>query len=220
MNIKDQHYAQVNRDFQLLSETIMHQFTLVEKLTTLKWDLPSYEKTLVNEDSINKLKTKIMDKLPELVILFTPLATELRRIVSYHEAILYLEKIGNFLVNIVELTKTIDLSASDYKDFKATLNRMFVCSKEMVNVTTLSFFYENGAAAHQLIENDQPIDALERELSEHIALSFQEIPLNGQDLVNITGLNTIAYIIKLIKNDAVDMARSTIFIVEGSNTTI
>ena len=214
-SIKSREYTLVNKNLELLSTKVIHQFGLVEELLMKEWKEDIYKQILENENIIDDLEVQTVQKLPNLVILFAPKATELRKIVSCHEVILSLEQIGDFLLDIIDLLKKLNLSSPDYNDFKQTLRKMIVSSREITNASAYSFFKNNSKEAYKILHKGNDIDVLSKELSENLSSSFQEMNLTAQELLNIISLKNISYVIERIKNNARNVAKSTIFATEG-----
>jgi phosphate transport system protein len=92
---------------------------------------------------------------------------------------------------------------------------MFAILKTIVHAVTFSFFKEDKTLAYPIIGKEDNIDALSHEISDNLTLVFQDIPLNEQDLQNMIKLNEMVFIMEKIKNIAISIAKSTIFVIEG-----
>lgn len=215
--IKNREYAQVKKNFEVLATKVILQFALAEELLLNKWQEEIHEQIIANEKIIDNLETQIAHELIDLVILFTPKAADLRKIAACNEVVLFLEQIGDFLVDVIRLIKEVDIHSPDYTDFKNTLRKMVVSSKELVSTATFSFFQDDSKEAYRTLRKDDNMEELSKEISENLIASFQEIDLSGQELLNIINLNNISYIIKRIKDNAINIAKSTIFASEGTD---
>ncbi|MDR0865796.1 MAG: hypothetical protein LBO74_12825 [Candidatus Symbiothrix sp.] len=213
--IKKLQYEQLNKDFEFISTTVLYQFALIEELLENGWQETTYEQLILNEDKIDALETTLLEKIPSLLMLFAPRAAELRKTIAYQEIILELEHIGDFLMDIAEHLKKTDLKSSDYTGFKSTLKKILAQLKKTVNTAIFSFFRDDKMQAYQTIEKEHNIEILSREITENLVTAFLEIPLTGQDLLNIINLNTITYSLEKIRQDAISIAKSTIFVTEG-----
>ena len=213
--IKSREYAQINKNLELLSTKVILQFDLAEKLLVNRWEEDIHKQIIENEKIIDTLDTQIIHELTDLVILFSPKAAELRKITSCIEVVVFLEQIGDFLLDIIQLTKEVDLHSSDYIDFKNTLRKMVIATGELVSTTAYSFFKDISREAFRVLRKDDNMEELSKEISENLITSFQEIDLTGQELLNIINLNNISYIFKRIKDNAINIAKATIFATEG-----
>jgi phosphate transport system protein len=217
VTIKNLQQEQLNKDLELISTIVLNQFNLTEELIHGGPQDGTLGQIAENKKTIDNLEVAILEKLSAMVISFAPKAMELREIISCHEIILFLERIGDLLVDIVNYLKKSDLSSPEYIDFKSQLEKIFDILKKTVSAGAFSFFRKDKSQAYQIIEKEHDIEKHTREIFENLIASFQEIPLTGQELVNIISLHSIAYILEKMKNNAINIAKSTIFVIDGIN---
>jgi phosphate uptake regulator len=214
---KDREFAQISNDLQLLSAKVIDQFVLTGTLLAGRWEEALYEKILENEKSISYLKAVLLEKIPRTALLFSPKAVDLRKLVSCHDVTLLIEEIDDFLISIVCSLKKLDLNDQDYADFKSTFKQMVHSLKESANAVIFSFIRENKAEALRILEKNTDIEQRSKEITENIVASFQEIPLSGQQVLNIITLNKVAYIMEKIESSVLNIAKSTIYATKGTN---
>lgn len=217
LNKKEREFALLNKNFQLLSESLIRQVSLTEGLMCKGWDKDIYEEILKNEDYIDSLEVQLMEMIPNLVVLFNPRAVELRRIVSCHEVVVSLEEIGDFLIDTIEFLEKTDMNSPDYEEIKLTLTKMFIATKEIISDAAFSFLYEDKIAAYRTIAKDKAIESLSCEIKKNSMATFQNRELKGQEVANVINVNCISYIIERIKDTAIDIAKSAVFVTEGTN---
>jgi phosphate uptake regulator len=214
---KDREFAQISNDLQILSAKVIDQFALAENLLVNGWEKALYEKILENEKSISYRKAMLLEKIPRTALLFSPKAIDLRKLVSCHDVTLLIEEIDDFMVCAVCSLKKLNLSDPDYADFKSTLKTMIHSLKESANAVIFSFIRENKAEALRILGKNTDIEQHSKEITENIVASFQEMPLSGQQVLNIITLNKIAYIMEKIGSSILNIAKSTIYATEGIN---
>jgi phosphate uptake regulator len=214
---KDREFAQISNNLQILSAKAIDQFALVETLLASGWEDALYEKILENEKAISSLEAGLLEKIPRTALLFSPKAIDLRKLVSCHEATLLIEEIKDFLSAIVCSLKKLNLSDPDYADFISTLKKMLHSLKESANAAIFSFIRENKAEALRILGKDTDIEQLSKEITGNIVASFQEIPMNGQQVLNIITLNKMAYIMEKIKSSVLNIVKLTIYVTDGTN---
>ncbi|MCL1937404.1 MAG: phosphate uptake regulator PhoU [Candidatus Azobacteroides sp.] len=213
--IKKMQYEQLNNDFETMSTMILSQFTLVEFLLNKGWQENIYEQVAENETILDRMEVTIMKKLQEMFLFFSPKAKELRKIISCHESILSLEQIGDLLMDFVEHLQKTDLHSPDCKEMASILRQMFDCLKQMIHAVTFSFFTEDKEQAYQIIEKENNVKKFSCELTDNIIADFQEMPLSGRKLQSLIHLHTMAYILEKVRTNAVLIAKSTVFAIEG-----
>ncbi|MDR1610647.1 MAG: hypothetical protein LBS08_03960 [Candidatus Symbiothrix sp.] len=214
---KDREFAQINNDLQILSAKVIDQFALTETLLANGWEDALSEKFPENEKSISYLKAILLEKIPRTALLFSPKATDLRKLVACHDVTLLIEGIDDFLITIVSSFKEMNFNDSDYADFRVSMRKMLQSLKESANAAIYSFIRENKPEALRILGKDMNIKQLSVEITGNIVASFQEIPLSGQQVLDIITLNKMAYIIEKIKNCVLNIAKSTIYATEGTN---
>jgi phosphate transport system protein len=214
---KDREFIQINNDLQFFSAKVIDQFVLIENLLACGWEDMLYEKILENEKNIFYLKAVLLGKITRMAILFSPKAADLRKLVAYRDVIFLIEKIDDFLLGIIDSLKKLDFRDTDYSDFKSTINKMVHSLKGSANVAIYSFIRENKVEASLIIGKNMDIQQLSTEITEDIVASFQEIPLSGQQVLNIITLNKVAYILGKIESCVLNIAKSTIYAIEGTN---
>jgi len=119
MGIKDKYLEQLHSDFQLLSEIVLTQISLAASLLhdNLREDVLLELKR--NEKIINSLDTTIKEKVINAIMLFTPRASDLRRLMAYHDMTISMERVGDLIENISGLLQEIDFSLSGLKTTKS-----------------------------------------------------------------------------------------------------
>lgn len=216
-NKKKLHFELLNTDFELLSTTVLQQLSITQDILNTGWQKDFEEKIIENEKLINSLDFSLMQILPTLIILYSPKAMDLRKIISLHEVIIYLEEVGNILMQIINLLKQTNLNLEDFQPLISFLNNMFETLKKIINSSTYSYYKEDKSEAHNILEKENNINSCTEELRNELIASFQEIPLSGQELINVIHLNTISYYIEKIKDNAINIAKGTIFVLEGTD---
>jgi phosphate uptake regulator len=214
---KDREFAQICNDMQILSAKVIDQFTLTGALLMGGWEDTLYEKILENEKNISYIKAVLLKKIPQTAALFSPKAVDLRKLVACHDVTFLIEEIDDLLFNITGSLKKLDLSDADYTDFKRTMKKMLDSLKESANAAIYSFIRENTPEALRILGRNTDIQQSSTEITENIVASFQEIPLSGQQIMNIISMNKAVYILEKIENCILNITKSTIYATEGTN---
>lgn len=214
---KDREFAQINTDLQILSAKVINLFMLTETLAANGWNDELSEKIPENEKSISCLKAELLEKIPRAALLFSPKAADLRKLVAYHDVTLLIEEIDDFLIAIVDSLKEINFSNPDYADFRTSMKKMLQSLRESANAAMYSFIWDSKPEALRILEKKTNIKQLATEITENIVASFQEIPLSGQQILDIITLNKMVYILEKIQSCVLNIAKSTVFAIEGTN---
>lgn len=214
---KIHYYSELNKDFELLSTKVIQQLYLVEQIFKDGWNTHFHEEASKNEEIIKGLERSFMEKNPILLLLYSPKAKELRKIISCNNVILFLEEISDNLMSIIKYLEQINLNSPDFNDFKTITTTMFHVLREIISATTYSFYKDDKNQALNILEKENEIQILAQELKDNLIASFQDIPLTGQELLNIVSLHKIGAIMKKTTNYALNIAKATIFVIDGIN---
>jgi len=94
LGIKDNYLDQLHSDFQLLAEIVLSQLKMASTLVDKSRDKELVAELKRNEKIINSLDITIKEKVINAIILFTPRASDLRRLMSYHDMTISMERVG------------------------------------------------------------------------------------------------------------------------------
>lgn len=217
LGIKDKYLDQLHSDFQLLSEIVLTQMIKAEELV-----YDNHNKDLVdilkrNEKLINSLDITIKEKVINAIMLFTPRASDLRRLMAYHDMTISMERVGDLIENISLALKEIDFSIQGFEIYKKLLGKMFTQTDKMLRKAVFAFSGVSHEMAYDTILMDDKVDKLERKIERKLAEDFNNQILDTQSLVNMMNLNSISYYLERIGDKAVDIAESAVYLIEGKD---
>lgn len=215
--IKAQYLDQLLKDFELLSELVLKQIISAGQLLENNSTLETYVDVERNENLIDGLDVKIREEVINAIFLFTPRATDLRKIIAYHDMTIYLERIGDLLLNITNFTKEIQLNMTDFDPFMKILRKMFRYVEDMVRNAVFAFSGEDDTMAYATISTDDKVDVLFKEVNDKLRRTFKDRPLSEQELKNVMIINSISYNIERIGDNATNIAESAIYLMEGKD---
>lgn len=151
-----------DRQLQELSTTLIAMGLLVEKSITLTMEaLDSGVDELLREirhldREIDAKESEIEALCLRLILQQQPVAKDLRTITSALKMITDLERIGDQCFDVVEIA-----TKHRTKDFeKSHLYQMGLVTKSMVSKSISSYVNHNEKLAHQVIQEDDRVDAL------------------------------------------------------------
>jgi phosphate transport system protein len=217
LGIKDKYLEQLQSDFQLLSEIVLTQISLASSLLhdNLREDV--FLELKRNEKIINSLDTTIKEKVINAIMLFTPRASDLRRLMAYHDMTISMERVGDLIENISDLLQEIDFSLNEFENYKKLLDKMFVQTDKMLKQAVFSFAGQNNEMAYETIHMDDKVDKLDKKIERKLAEGFGNEVHSPQSLINIMNINSISYFLERIGDKAVDVAESAVYLIEGKD---
>lgn len=215
--IKSKYLDRILKDFQLMSEIVLKQLSIVRGMLEKGNSKGLNEELEKNESIIDSLDIKIREEVINAIFLFNPKAVDLRKIIAYNDMTNYLERIGDLILNVSHFLLKSDLTGERYDKFSLLLKKMLKNAEMMVKGSVFSFSCEDNTMAYETISIDDKVDNLYSEINEYLQLSFEEKMLSSQDVRNILIINSISYNIERIADNATNIAEAAIYLMEGKD---
>ena len=218
-SIKTKYLERLLEDFQLLSEIVLSQIGMVQQLIVSddESDKDVFNDIERNENLIDGLDIKIKEEVINSIFLFTPRATDLRRVVAYHDMTIYLERMGDLILNVSQSMEKTDFKIQGFEDFRKMLAKMLKYADKMTQNAVLAFTCDNSLMAYDTIATDNKVDALFKKISEKLPEAFKNQKLSQREMQNILSINSISYNIERIADNATNIAESAIYLTEGKD---
>lgn len=218
-SIKTKYLDRLSEDFQLLSEIVLSQIVMIQEFINSQDEISHdlFGNIERNETLIDGLDIKIKEEVINAIFLFTPRATDLRRVVAYHDMTIYLERIGDLILNISQYIKNLDLNMQGFDEFRKMLGKMLKYAEKMTQNAVLAFTGSNSLMAYDTIATDNKVDVLYRKISDKLPATFGNKTLSHKELQNIMGITGISYNIERIADNATNIAESAIYLAEGKD---
>ncbi|MFA6702306.1 MAG: PhoU domain-containing protein [Dysgonamonadaceae bacterium] len=216
-NIKNRYLDELQGDFEILAEIVLSQLEQLKILIKNTKDESVQKQLSRNEKLIDSLDLSIKEKVINAIILFTPKAVDLRKIMTYYDMTISMERVGDLINNIASSIKKTDFTIEGFDEFAKYLDKMQEYASEMLKSAVFSFNGENYEMAYQTILKDNKIDKWDKKIEKHIAEAFQDDKLTYQMLLNIMHINVISYYLERIADKAVDISSAAIYLIEGKD---
>ncbi|TWP27353.1 phosphate signaling complex protein PhoU [Apibacter muscae] len=204
-------------DFELISKTVLTQLQITQKLLTNNCIDELYMEFNENEIIIDRLEMKIREEVVFTIFTFNPLAADLRRIIAYQDSTTNLERIGDQLLNIVNLLRKVDVSNSYFQKECKQLLAMLDLVNQMVRDTLIAFKTEDTELAYQVIKEDKQVNQLFYNLNNNLELVLIEKKFNDNDLKSIFPLGYINQNLERIGDAATNIAEAVVYLTEGKD---
>jgi len=141
-----------------------------------------------------------------------PMAVDLRFLLSVIKINADLERVGDQAVNIAE--RGIDLSKFPLAELPVDIGRMASIASGMVHQSLQAFIEENVQLAQQVLERDDAVDGMNREIFESLTRVMQQNPsLTRQALDSLI----VARNLERVADHATNIAEDVIFWVRGAD---
>jgi phosphate transport system protein len=216
---KEQSIHDTTTSFQEMADLVLLQLNLIEKVMLSQKE--DEQNSLINdinknEKEIDRLEVVISDKFINTIVLYQPLATDLRKLISIYRMTINLERIGDLVMNITYAFGTI-AKTTEYRIMSDVLLNMFQSGRVMVEKSLLSFVNNDQDYAIWTIKNDSVVDEMNNKLiansiaKSHIDKKTKEMLLSYIDIKNIiTNIERIA-------DHATNIAEATIYSLQGTD---
>ena len=201
---------------QLLKDTIVKMGAGVEKQlenaiqSLVKKDIGLAEKSIKDDELIDKYELNIEEQVVNLIALRQPMAIDLRETVVALKVSSDLERIGDLAKNISKrLTKIgTDLPNDIIKNFEITGLK----ASKQVNAVLNSYLHRAKDTAENVWNSDEEIDQM---TNANMEAAVKHLEKNKNDIQKVTQLLFILKNIERIGDHATNIAEQVYFLITG-----
>ena len=176
----------------------------------VKRDTPLAEKTIGEDEKLNKMELVIDDWCLKLLALHQPLAADLRFITSAMRINVELERIGDLAVNIAE--RVVSLNQEPQLKPYIDIPRMAEITKNMVKDVLDSFVNGDADLARAVCERDDQVDALNDQVFRELMTYMIADP---KTITRAVHLIIVSKYLERIADHATNIAEGVIFMVKA-----
>lgn len=216
---KDDAINSILKDFEEFANLVLQQLDSLEKLISAGETEVSSElmdELTSNEKKIDKLELKISDKIVNTIVLYQPVASDLRKIFACYRIVISLERIGDMVMNIINLVQNIK-TVKIYNDLNDVVSNMLINSSNMVNKALLSFTMDDRELAIWTIKNDDVIDEMNRKMMKKAVKKSSGSDEEKKLLNSFINMNSVVTNIERIADHATNIAEAAIYSIEGKD---
>jgi phosphate transport system protein len=205
--------------FEGMADIILNQLTLLERYMSLPEE--GERKRIIseireNEDKIDKYEVLISDKFINSIVLYQPVASDIRKIVAIYRMTINLERIGDRVINILDSIENIKDSV-EYKAMLEVLTVMLLSGISMVEKSLLSFINNDNEYAVWTIKNDEIVDDMNRKLLKNSISKAKVSDRTKEMLLSYIDLKDIITNIERIADHATNIAEASIYSIQGTD---
>ena len=216
---KEQSLLDIMSCFNEMADIVLAQLNLIEKLMTLndKTELQELNNSIKkNEIEIDKYEVSISDKFINAIVLYQPVASDIRKLVAVYRMTINLERIGDIVMNIVYALETLR-DSEEYKAMSELILNMLLSGKIMVEKSLLSFVNSDTDYAIWTIKNDSVIDEMNHRLLINSISKAKMSDKTKEMLLSYAELKNIITNIERIGDHATNIAEATIYSLRGTD---
>jgi phosphate transport system protein len=216
---KEQAINDIMTSFREMATLTLGQLTLLEKLMASADD-SSFNAVVTTlreaENRIDNFEVIISEQFTNTIVLYQPVASDVRRIVACYRMTVNLERIGDRIMNLVHILEKIRKS-EEYHPVQGLINNMLASGAVMVEKSLLSFLNSDPDFAIWTIKNDSIID----EMNHKLLLSH--IRKSGMDdktlemVLSYVEIKDMISNIERIADHATNIAEASIYSMQGTD---
>jgi phosphate transport system protein len=205
--------------FEAMADIILSQLTLLERymsITDGNEQIKIKSEIFDNENKIDKFEILISDKFISSVVLYQPVASDIRKIVAIYRMTINLERIGDRVMNILHSLENIKDSV-EYKAMAEVITMMLVSGVSMVEKSLLSFINNDNEYAIWTIKNDEIVDEMNHKLLINSISKAKVTEKTREMLLSYIDLKDIITNLERIADHATNIAEASIYSIQGTD---
>lgn len=216
---KDDAINGILSDFEEFANLVLYQLDLLEKIISsgeIKIADELSKELLSNEKKIDKLEVKISDKIVNTIVLYQPVASDIRKIFACFRIVNSLERIGDMVITIHNHIQNIK-APKIYTELNDAITNMVINSSNMVNKALLAFTNDDREYAVWTIKNDTVVEETNKKMLKKAVKKSTDNDENKQLLMSFISMNGIVTNIERIAGHATNIAEAAIYSIEGKD---
>lgn len=216
---KDDAINNIQADFEILANMVLEQLDQMEMIITSGKIVVAddvLKKILQVEKDIDKKEVKLSDKIVNTIVLYQPVASDLRRIIACYRIVISMERIGDLVEDIVNFIKKIKIPEI-YEKLQEVLSNMTILSIKMVRKSLLSFLNDDKEFAIWTIKNDVVFEEINQKLLKKLIAKADTAESSKHLLMSIITIKEMMSNIERIADHATNIAEAAIYSIEGKD---
>lgn len=206
----------IRENFNVLSKIVSRQSALVLGLFQSHGVSEEIRQAIeMNETVIDSLEVKIRNEVINGIVLYTPRAAESRHMFAYIDITGYLERVGDQLLNIMGHMQQIDFDCILADKLLPRIQEMLTNANKMVEDAIVAFSVSDAALSRNIILRDNALDDANRSISNDIPEILDDASKLSRVIHTALAINSIAYNIERIGDNATNIAEAAIYHAEG-----
>ena len=220
MNTKrEQSIQEIVISFEEMSDLVLAQLTLLEKFMAEAANA-DLDKLMIdikqNEKKIDKFEVLISDQIINSIVLYQPVASDIRKIIAIYRMTINLERIGDLIMNIIYSLEAIK-DSEEYKAMNEVIMNMLLSGISMVEKSLLSFINRDAEYAIWTIKNDEIVDDMNNKLLLNSIKKAKVREKTMEMLLSYVDLKNIITNLERIADHATNIAEASIYSLQGTD---
>ena len=209
----------IQSDFESLSNIVLEQLDILESIITsgrinIEDDLMN--KLLSNEKNVDKKEVKISEKIVNSIVLYQPVASELRNLMACFRIVISLERMSDLVLNIVNFIDKIKTSEA-YEKLISVLHNMTIHSIKMVRRSIIAYINDDREYAVWTLNHEIVFDEMNSKILKKIIAETETAESNKHLLMSIIAIKGMMSDIERIADHATNIAEAAIYSIDGKD---
>lgn len=216
---KDIAIQKILTEFEMLSNLVLSQLDTVEMVIDngeVSFTESESEEFYNNEEKIDKLEVKLSDRIVNSIVLYQPVAGEIRQIISIYRIVINMERVGDHAVELVDFMKSIK-SLKVYNELSELINSMFVSSVQLLKKALFAFVQQDKESATWVLKNRNEDEALNQKTLKKLIEKSKEFDEKKKVIISFITIKEMLDNIQRIADHATNIAESAIYFLEGKD---
>jgi phosphate transport system protein len=216
---REEAVIEIINTFEEMSDIVLTQLTLLEKYmanTNVEEHIQIAAKIRENEDRVDRYEVLVSEKFINLIILYQPVASDIRKIIAIDRMTINLERIGDRVMNILHASENI-IDSQEYKAMIDVLTVMLLSGTSMVEKALLSFINNDNEYAVWTIKNDVVVDEMNNKLLINSISKAKVSEKTKEMLLSYVDLKDIITNLERIADHATNIAEASIYSIQGTD---
>jgi phosphate transport system protein len=220
MNTKrEQSIQEIESSFEEMSDLVLSQLSNLEKLMADPFN-PEIEKIMselkLNEENIDKFEVLMSDQIINTIVLYQPVASDIRKIIAIYRITINLERIGDLIMNIIYSLESIK-ETEVFREMNEVIMNMLLTGISMVEKSLLSFVNSDTGYAVWTIKNDEIVDDMNRKLLLNSIKNATVSEKTREMLLSYVDIKNIIINLERVADHATNIAEASIYSVQGTD---
>jgi len=208
----------IPNEIQSLKITIFEMWNLViSQMVKARYALEHFDKDLVsemtnNEKRVDAFELKINMDCENILALYSPVANDLRFVLSVLKTNYNLERVGDYAYNIATLVRDLEHPIDPECLVEMGIKEMFDTALKMLNNTFSAFEKEDSKLARMVFRKDELLDQIKMRSN---SVASDLIKKKPDETINILSLLSVIRKLERVGDQTKNMAEELIFYIEA-----
>jgi phosphate transport system protein len=216
---KEEAIQKVMTDFENMANLVLSQLDNLENFFQsgeIAVSSPIADEILENEKKIDNLEVKLSERIVNTIVLYQPVAIEIRKLFACYRIINNLERIGDYTVNLLNYISKIK-NPELYTQMADVITSMFISSAHMVKKSLLSYIHHDKEFAIWTIKNDAVVDEMNKKLLKGLISRSKSFDDKKKAMISFVSIKEMVDNIERIADQATNIAEAAIYYMEGKD---